>query len=86
MELNFSSVEMSRDPRAEASSLGYAEAKETDKIGSLALVHLARSRVGPRTDASNRVAKEIKQLSEADFSTSPLSISNTGEMRLKQTK
>ena len=29
MELNFSSVEMSRKPRAEASSLDYAEAKLT---------------------------------------------------------
>ena len=27
MELNFNSVEMSREPRAEASSLDYAEAK-----------------------------------------------------------
>lgn len=47
---------------------------------------IQQPRVGPRTDASNRVAQEIKQLSEADFSTSPLIISNTGEMRLKQTK
>ena len=29
MELNFNSVEMSREPRAEASSLDYAEAKLT---------------------------------------------------------
>lgn len=47
---------------------------------------IQQPRVGPRTDASNRVAKEIKQLSEADFPTSPLSISNTGELRLKTSK
>ena len=47
---------------------------------------IQQPRVGPRTDSSNRVAQEIKQLSEADFPTSPLSISNTGELRLKTSK
>lgn len=47
---------------------------------------IQQPRVGPRTDNNHRAAQEIKQLSEADFPTSPLSISNTGELRLKQTK
>ena len=45
---------------------------------------IQRVGVGPRTDASNRVAQEIKGLSEADFPQSPLMISNTGGISLKR--